>query len=98
MAISVLKTQVNRLLMLCELILYDEEQKLQNEKNSEARGTRTPNRSIWSRARYQLRHSPYLNSRSLEGLNSAYEFVNCNLFFSSETQYTKIWRKKSIVI
>ena len=27
------------------------------EKNSEARGTRTPNRSLWRRARCQLRHS-----------------------------------------
>ena len=43
--------------------------KKERRKKDEARGTRTPNRSIWSRARYQLRHSPYLLVRVRRQLN-----------------------------
>ena len=41
-----------------DLLLYYNLRNLIKNKKSEARENRTPNLPIWSRMRYQLRHSP----------------------------------------
>ena len=40
------------------IIINRQQRKLRDQRNSEARETRTPNLPLWRRTRYQLRHSP----------------------------------------